>query len=258
MKRIFNFKKKYMAVVLTMLMLTMLFSSVAAYSYENDPRLNPKTMEDVNVDPNAVYGFSPDPDSTRLGEYASYDWSDPVVVAKATKNRIEYLQQFNEMYALWENLEAQGKSIEEIARAVSKKRNDLRLESYKDDPVGLAKVKKSNFDKYGNEEGPTAESLFEKYGSWETLLKKSFSSNSGMDACLGLYDIEYNLNLATGEIKESSVAKYTVKKNDSLSKIAKKYYGYSNLWTKLYNENKDAIKDPNIISEGQTIIIPLD
>lgn len=227
------------------------------FSYEHDPRLNAKTMEDVVVNPDAIYGYSPDPNSVRLGEYASYDWTDPKVVAKATKDRIEYLEQFNEMYILWKDLEAKGKGIEEIARAVSKRRNEIRLESYKDDPVGLAKVKKSNFDKYGNEEGPTAISLFEKYGSWEKVLEKSFASNSGMDACLGLYDIEYELNVATGEIKESYPVKYTVKKNDSLAKIAKKYYGNSAYWMFIYNENKDIIKNPNTILEGWTIIVPL-
>ncbi|MBQ6968315.1 MAG: hypothetical protein IJP84_10495 [Lachnospiraceae bacterium] len=43
----------------------------------------------------------------------------------------------------------------------------LRLQAYDNDPVGLAKVKASNLKTYGNEEGPTADSLYKKYGSWE-------------------------------------------------------------------------------------------
>ena len=39
--------------------------------------------------------------------------------------------------------------------------------------------------------GPSADSLYEKYGSWQTVLKKALSTNMGMDACLGLYDEYY-------------------------------------------------------------------
>lgn len=63
----------------------------------------------------------------------------------------------------------------------------------------MAVVKKSNLDSYGNENGPTADALYEKYGSWETVLEKVFSINSGMDACLGLYDDYYDLYVISGQ-----------------------------------------------------------
>ena len=78
-------------------------------------------------------------------------------------------------------------------------RNVLRLQSYENDPVGLEKVKKSNLKTYGNEEGPTADSLYKKYGSWEMVLQKAFSTNHGMDACLGLYDDNYFKYQVLGE-----------------------------------------------------------
>ena len=116
--------------------------------YTHDPRINASAMEDIVVNPNAVYGFSPDPNSKRLGEYASYDWSNPEVVENAKKDRIEYLASFDKQYELWNKMSAEGKSTEEIARAVSAKRNELRLASYKDNPEGLEKVKKSNLETY--------------------------------------------------------------------------------------------------------------
>lgn len=228
------------------------------FKYEHDPRTNSKVMEDIVVDPTAIFGFAPDPESTRLGSYASYDWSDPNVVNKSVKDRIDYLLSYSAMYTKWEEMEKAGKSTEEIARTVSAMRNQMRLDSYKDDPVGLAKVKESNLKTYGNENGPTADSLFEKYGSWEKVLIKSFSSNGGMDACLGLYDIQYGHNVLTGEVKETDIVTYTVKKNDSLSKIANKYYGNKSGWVAIYNANKDVIKDSNKIYPGETLIIPLD
>lgn len=258
-------RKNIISIVLSILLSVALVSSGAlwAYSseengfaYEHDPRLSEAAMADVVVNPSAVYGFSPSPDSERLGSYASADFSDPVAVAGWTKERIDYLLDFHRMYNLWDKMESQGKSTEEIARAVSALRNDIRLEAYKDNPEGLRMAKESNLKKYGNEYGPTAESLFEKYGSWEKVLEKSFSSNPGMDACLGLYDVEYDLNLSTGSLKLQDAISYTVKKNDNLSAIALRYYGHSEKWIDIFNANKSLIKDPNVILTGTVLCIP--
>lgn len=43
---------------------------------------------------------------------------------------------------------------------------------------------------------------------------------------------------------------------DSLSKLAKKYYGDPKLWTVIYEANKDQISDPAIIYPKQELIIP--
>ena len=50
--------------------------------------------------------------------------------------------------------------------------------------------------------------------------------------------------------------KYTVKKGDCLWNIAKKFYGNGAKYTKIYNANKDKIKNPNLIYVGQVLIIP--
>lgn len=49
---------------------------------------------------------------------------------------------------------------------------------------------------------------------------------------------------------------YTVKRGDCLWKIAKKYYGNGALYTKIYNANRDKIKNPNLIYVNQRFIIP--
>jgi nucleoid-associated protein YgaU len=49
---------------------------------------------------------------------------------------------------------------------------------------------------------------------------------------------------------------YIVKSGDSLSKIAKRFYGNANDWQKIYQANKSKIKDPNLIMPGQQITIP--
>jgi nucleoid-associated protein YgaU len=49
---------------------------------------------------------------------------------------------------------------------------------------------------------------------------------------------------------------YTVVKGDSLSKIAKRFYGDAQQWRKIYEANKDQIKNPDLIHPGQTFRIP--
>jgi nucleoid-associated protein YgaU len=49
---------------------------------------------------------------------------------------------------------------------------------------------------------------------------------------------------------------YTIQSGDSLSKIARQFYGNASDWQKIYEANKDKIKDPNLIHPGQKIIIP--
>jgi nucleoid-associated protein YgaU len=43
---------------------------------------------------------------------------------------------------------------------------------------------------------------------------------------------------------------------DTLSKIAKKYYGNANEYMKIFEANKNILKDPNKINVGQELIIP--
>ena len=49
---------------------------------------------------------------------------------------------------------------------------------------------------------------------------------------------------------------YVVQKGDSLSKIAKREYGSANAWRKIFEANRDIIKNPDLIHPGQTLKIP--
>jgi nucleoid-associated protein YgaU len=49
---------------------------------------------------------------------------------------------------------------------------------------------------------------------------------------------------------------YEVKSGDSLSKIAKRFYGNGNAWKKIFDANTDILKDPDKISPGQKLKIP--
>jgi nucleoid-associated protein YgaU len=49
---------------------------------------------------------------------------------------------------------------------------------------------------------------------------------------------------------------YEVKSGDSLSKIAKAEYGDASEWNRIFEANKDILKDPNKIYPGQKLKIP--
>ena len=49
---------------------------------------------------------------------------------------------------------------------------------------------------------------------------------------------------------------HVVQSGDSLSKIAQKYYGDPALYTKIFEANRDMLKDPNKIQPGQKLRIP--
>lgn len=49
---------------------------------------------------------------------------------------------------------------------------------------------------------------------------------------------------------------YTIQKGDSLSKIAKREYGDAQQWRRIYEANRDTIKDPDLIHPGQVVRIP--
>jgi nucleoid-associated protein YgaU len=49
---------------------------------------------------------------------------------------------------------------------------------------------------------------------------------------------------------------HEVKKGETLSKLAEQYYGDASLYPKIFEANKDVLKDPNLIRIGQKLRIP--
>jgi nucleoid-associated protein YgaU len=49
---------------------------------------------------------------------------------------------------------------------------------------------------------------------------------------------------------------HVVERGESLSKIAKKYYGDAKQWRAIFEANRDKIANPDLIHPGQEFVIP--
>jgi hypothetical protein len=63
---------------------------------------------------------------------------------------------------------------------------------------------------------------------------------------------EYDLDSPRYEYED-----YTVKKNDTLQKISRKFYGTTKKWEFIYQENKDTLTSPDKIYPGMKIRVPV-
>ncbi|MDX9788908.1 MAG: peptidoglycan-binding protein LysM [Desulfobacterales bacterium] len=71
----------------------------------------------------------------------------------------------------------------------------------------------------------------------------------------GVTDVKID-GLKAPPVKEK-VEYYIIKKGDTLSAIAKQFYGKANDYPKIFEANREVIKDANLIYPGQKIRIPL-
>lgn len=69
-------------------------------------------------------------------------------------------------------------------------------------------------------------------------------------------DDRINVEVAEEEVAESKSQFYTVQSGDSLSKIAKHFYGDAKKYDLIFEANKPLLKDPSLIYPGQSLRIP--
>jgi hypothetical protein len=68
---------------------------------------------------------------------------------------------------------------------------------------------------------------------------------------------EVNIDGLQAPPVQAKVEYYIIKKGDTLSAIAKQFYGKANDYPRIFEANREVIKDANLIFPGQKIRIPL-
>ena len=99
--------------------------------------------------------------------------------------------------------------------------------------------------------------IFDKLGKKEEKPKADFSnvqsgSSTTADEPAAVPPPDLGPVGTTGNTTDT----YVVVSGDSLSKIAKRQYGDMNQWRRIYEANRDQIKDPDLIYPGQKLKIP--
>ena len=74
---------------------------------------------------------------------------------------------------------------------------------------------------------------------------------------LGIKEVQAE-ELVVDEPTEQNVEFYVIEKGDTLWAIAQKYLGNGSKYTKIFEDNREVIKDPDLIYPGQKIRIVLD
>lgn len=81
-------------------------------------------------------------------------------------------------------------------------------------------------------------------------MKKVLAVVLALILCLGL-----TIPALAAEEADAAVI-HTVSRGDNLSKLALRYYGSRFAWKRIYEANRDIIKNPNLIFIGQKLVIP--
>jgi nucleoid-associated protein YgaU len=69
-------------------------------------------------------------------------------------------------------------------------------------------------------------------------------------------DLTCDINVDPGIAPPPEPKTYTVVSGDTLSKVAKQFYGDANKYMKIFEANRDQLEDPNMIRVGQVLKIP--
>lgn len=105
-----------------------------------------------------------------------------------------------------------------------------------------------------------------------TLIGTTDSSEAAQKTVLiagnvnGVSEVVAKISITAGDdediventLEPDDVEYYVIKSGDSLSKIAKMYYQNAMEYPRIFDANKEVIKDPDLIYPGQKIRIPLD
>jgi nucleoid-associated protein YgaU len=113
------------------------------------------------------------------------------------------------------------------------------------------------------EDNPGIKNLDVQFEQGEVKLSGQADSPEAMEKAVllagnvqGVAEVSTEKLDAPAQIAE--VEYYVIQKGDTLSAIAKQFLGNASLYPKIFEANREVIKDPDLIYPGQKIRIPLD
>ena len=127
----------------------------------------------------------------------------------------------------------------------------------KDDPVDQAGKIKSHIEK----DNPGVSDLEVSVSEGVVSLKGEAASSEAVEKAVllagNVEGVEKVMAVTVKAPDEPRVEYYEIVSGDTLSGIAKKYYGDAMQYPRLFEANREVIKDPDLIYPGQKIRIPL-
>ncbi len=114
------------------------------------------------------------------------------------------------------------------------------------------------------ENNPGIDGLSVKFANGIVTLSGTAESSEAMEKAVlmagnvqGVDEVKIEgLNIASGKVEGLKVDYYIIEKGDTLSKIAKQFYGDPNQYPLIFEANREVIRDPDLIFPGQKIRIP--
>ena len=69
-------------------------------------------------------------------------------------------------------------------------------------------------------------------------------------------DVQTGSSSTAPDAQTAGMRTHVVAAGESLSKIAEQEYGDAKQWRRIYDANRDTVKDPDLIYPGQTLKLP--
>jgi len=99
--------------------------------------------------------------------------------------------------------------------------------------------------------------IFDAFGKKDEKPKADFSNVQSGSSTTSAAPPATDFGSTTGTTGTTgSEQSYTVVAGDSLSKIAKRFYGDANKWPRIHEANREQISNPDLIHPGQKLRIP--
>lgn len=161
----------------------------------------------------------------------------------------------NSLLEQFEALTQSNTSLEETVKELKSAQDRLAAKSGRPkDPYPVMLENKELREKIDELETSQEQSNAQMQAQMQTLKK----NNEALKNALETLRKRSSPKRTAPPVRSPTTAKYRVRKGESLRTIASSVYGNGDRWRLIYYSNRNRITDPNVLSPGQIIEIPMD